>query len=393
MARYPLRTAFMMLGSLVGVAALTFVVSVSRGAQTKMMRTVRQIIGDGSVLVIGGGSRMMGAGTPRAAAARLTIDDIAAVAREVPDVEAWDPQADLPSTTVRHGDATATVRVLGASERFERVWGRGVSRGRPIDAAAVAGSARVALIGETAARRLFGSDDPIDAEIRVGAVPFRVIGVLEAFGTDMHGMDRDNEIVVPVTTAMRRLANVDAIGGAKLVLRDPERADAVAREVRRVLRARHGIDRDRPNDFVVITSLQVQRTMAMVRRALVLYVPLVAAVVLLAGGVVAAMLMLASVNQRVGEIGLRRAVGARPEDIGRQFVVETTATMIAGGVAGIALAYVGVSYVVRRMHLGTGFSWQAVLLGVVAAAATGLLASVIPARRAARLHPVEALRS
>ncbi len=390
MARHKLRTAFCMLGSLVGVAALTFVVSLGTSAQTKMIRTVRQIVGESAVLVVGGGSRVMG--SPRPGAARLTLDDIAAVAREVPGIEAWDPQADLGGAVVRHADSTATVRVLGASERWRQVWARGVSRGAVFDQAAVAGSARVALIGQTVARALFPSGDPLGAELRIGAVPFRVIGVLEPFGTDMHGMDRDNEIVVPITTLMRRLANLDAISAARLEVADGASPADVAAAARRVLRARHAIARGQPDDFRVVTSVESQRMVAMVSRILLLYVPLVAAVILLVGGIVASAVMLASVSQRVGEIGLRRAVGASPTDIRLQFVAETAVTLVAGGVGGIVLGYAAVLLVASRMQLSGAISWPAVALGLVAAALTGLLAGVVPARRAARLNPATALR-
>jgi putative ABC transport system permease protein len=389
MARYKLRTGFMMVGSLVGVAALTFAVSLGQGLQRKVMKTIHQVMGDGSVLIIGGGSRMMG--SPHAGAARLTVDDIASVVKEVPGIADWDPQADL-TEPVRRADSTATVRVLGESEHWRQVWGRGVSRGEPFDAAAVSGSSRVALIGETVAHRLFPGEDPVDAEIQIGAVSFRVIGVLEPFGIDMHGMDRDNEIVVPISTLMHRLTNVDAIGAAKLLITDPAGAKQTAHDVREVLRRRHALDRDQPDDFMIVTALQAQRMVAMIQRVLFVYVPLVASIVLLVGGIVAAALMLGAVNERVSEIGLRRAVGAQTADIRRQFALETAAIVLIGGVAGIAIAYVGVSLVARRLQLDGAFSWTAVAVGVGAAALTGWLAGVLPARRAAGLHPIDALR-
>jgi len=389
MRRYKLRTAFMMLGSFVGVAAITLTISVGQGVRVKMMRTIRQIMGDNAILVIGGGSRMMG--SPRQGASRLTLDDIAAVAKEVPNVDAWDPQVDLRET-VRYADATTRARVLGQSERWQHVWGRGVSRGESFDAAAVASSERVAIIGETVARRLFAGQDPIGAEIRIGAVPLRVIGTLEQFGIDMHGMDRDNEIVVPVSTLMRRLTNADAINAAKLVVKDAAQEEQTARDVRAVLRARHAIDQDRPDDFTLVTSVMVQGVVRTVQRVLLLYIPLVGAIALLVGGVVAATLMLASVNERTGEIGLRRAIGALPEDIRSQFLLETAVVIIAGAAGGILLGYVGARMVATRMQLDGTFSWSAVAVGLAASAITGLLAGVAPARRAARLQPVEALR-
>ena len=247
MRRYPLRTFLMMLGSIVGVAALTFVLSVGRGAQEVMLRTVRQILGDQAILIQAGGGTMMGG--PRGGSARLTLDDMDAVAREVPEIDAWDPQVQKFNAAVKRGGASATARVLGESERWSPVWQRGVSRGQDFDAAAVTGMGRVALIGETVVHSLFAGEDPIGGEVEIGNVPFRVIGVLDRFGVDLHGMDRDNEIVVPVTTMMRRVKNVDDISGAKLIVKNAGREEEAAEQVRRVLRARHGLAGDQADDF------------------------------------------------------------------------------------------------------------------------------------------------
>jgi putative ABC transport system permease protein len=389
MLRYPLRSTFVMLGSLVGVAALTLVVSLGQGVQVKVFNTLRQMLGDSSILLISGGSRIMG--SPRAGTSRLTIDDLTAVADGLDDIEAWDPQQDL-STVVRYRETTATVRVLGQSERGERVWARTVNRGQYFDDAAVRAAARVAVIGDTVARTLFEQEDPLDTEIRIGAVPFRVIGVLEPFGTDMHGMDRDNEIIVPISTLMRRLTNVDTIAAAKLLVRDPNREEITAREIGRILRARHALASDEPDDFRIVTTVEVRKMVTWIQRVLFLFVPLVAAVVLVVAGIVAATLMLSSVKERTAEIGLRRAVGARPEDIRLQFATETAVTILSGGFGGLLLGYAGAQFAATRMQLGETFSWEAVLVGIVASAITGLLAGVLPARRAAQLHPADALR-
>jgi putative ABC transport system permease protein len=390
MRRYPLRTFLMMLGSVVGVAALTFVLSVGRGAQEVMLRTVRQILGDQAILIQAGGGTMMGG--PRGGSARLTLDDMDAVAREVPEIDAWDPQVQKFNAAVRRGGASATARVLGESERWSQVWQRGVSRGQDFDAAAVTGVGRVALIGETVAHSLFAGEDPIGGEVEIGSVPFRVIGVLDRFGVDLHGMDRDNEIVVPVSTMMRRVKNVDDISGAKLVVKNAGREEDAAEQVRRVLRARHGLTGDQPDDFHMMTSTEIHRMESKIERVLLLYVPLVGAVALIVGGIVAAVIMLASVSERVAEIGLRCAVGAGPADIRRQFVLETATTIVLGGVAGIALGVIAVKLATRRMPIPAPFSWSAVAIGLAAAAITGLIAGVFPARRAAQLNPVDALR-
>jgi len=378
-----------MLGSLVGVTALTLVVSLGQGMEAKVLKTVGPMLGDSSILIISGGSRIMG--SPRAGASRLTIDELTALATELGDIDSWDPQQEV-SSVVRYRETTATVRVLGQSERGERVWARTVTRGQYFDAAAVSTSARVAVIGDTVARNLFGDSEPLDAEIRIGAVPFRVIGVLEPFGNDLHGMDRDDEIVVPISTLMRRLTNVDTVSAARLVVKDPGREEEIASEIGRILRARHALASDEPDDFRIVTTVEVRDTVALIRRVLRLYVPLAAAVVLLVAGIVAATLMLSSVNERVGEIGLRRAIGARPEDIRLQFATETAVSVLTGGLGGLLLGYVAARFAATRLQLGVAFSWKAVLIGLVGSAIAGLLAGVLPARRAARLQPADALR-
>jgi putative ABC transport system permease protein len=388
--RYKLRSTFIILGALIGTAALTLVIAAGAGAKRKMISTIRQLFGTSSIMVMSGGTQFMGG--PGANAARLTLDDIEAVAAEVPEIEAWDPQQAVPNASVRYDGRTATARVFGASERFSRVWQRGIIRGEAFDAAAVRSSARVAIIGVTTARELFGNADPVGAEIQVGNVPLRVIGVLEPFGTDLHGMDRDAEMVIPISTMMRRVMNVDTISAAKLLVRDPSQVKDAQRAMTRVLRARHAIPQGRPNDFNVISSVMVQTMFGKMQRAVSIYLPLAAGVILLVAAIVAASLMLASVNARVGEIGLRRAVGARVEDIQFQFIVETAATMLLGGVLGIVVGSVGAELVAQRFKLEGVFSLQTILIALAVTVVTGIVAGVLPARRAARLDPIDALR-
>lgn len=390
MRQFKLRTFAMAVGSFVGVTALCLVVSVGRGVERKVLATVRQLFGESSVLVMAGGSSLMGG--PRAGAARLTLDDIEAVAREVTEVVAWDAQQVANGAPVKRGDAVATTRVVGQTERAPRVWDRGVSRGEFFDASAIASSARVAVIGETVARELFGEEDPIGAEIQIGTAPFRVVGVLEAFGTDVHGMDRDDEVVIPLSTAMRRVLNVDTILLSKLLVRRPEDAGPAAKAVTRALRGRHGLAADQPDDFTSVTSLQVRKMVATVRRVLFVFLPLVAGVSLLAGGALSAALMLSSVGARVREIGLRRAVGARPGDVRVQFFVETTGAAVVGGALGVVAGETLAWLAAGRFHLDGVVAWPAALLGISVAAAVGLLAGVLPARRAAALDPAVALR-
>jgi putative ABC transport system permease protein len=389
MNRHKLRTAFMMVGGLIGVAALTLVVSVGQAMKQKMLIMARQVFGEASLMVTDGGGHMFGG--PRNPGTRLKLDDIQAIANQVPGIENWDPQQGL-TATVRRGDGSDTAQILGVTERFEAVWGRTASRGALFDAAAVKSSARVAILGRTVVRQVFKDDDPIGADIQIGSVPFRVIGVLEAWGTDPHGMDRDNEIVVPISTLMRRLTNIDTITGAKLVVARTADQGEMARQIRAILRGRHALNAGQPDDFSILTASEVRRMMAAIERILSLYLPMVAAISLLVGGIVSASLMFASVSERAHEIGLRRAIGARTEDIRLQFLVETAATTVSGGVGGILLGFVLARMSATRMHLDGVTPWSAALIGIAASIAVGLAAGLLPARRAARMSPVDALR-
>jgi putative ABC transport system permease protein len=390
MARYKMRSGFMMLGSFVGVASLVGVVSVGRSVERKILTTVDQLFSASSVFVVSGGN--MFASGSRGDGGRLTLDDIEAVVAEVPGVEAWDPMQFQNEAQARRGEASATVRVVGQSERAERVWVRNVVRGEFFDAADVAHAARVALIGPTVARALFGGEDPLGGEIAIGGSPFRVVGLLEAMGTDAHGLDRDNEIAVPITTVMRRLLNVDTIRAAKILVHDPAVVPVLAREAKRILEERHAIQAGQPDDFNIVTPMDVQRLVAKSQRIIFVFLPLVAEVAMLVGAVVAASLMLLSVGERTSEIGLRRAVGARPRDISLQFLSEATVTTLFGGMAGILLGALIAFLVASRLGLPSFFSWKAALSSLGLAALTGLCAGVLPARRAAALPPAVALR-
>ncbi len=389
LGRHRLRSASIMIGSLIGVAALTFVLDVGQGLRRKMLTTVQQIFGDSSVVVVAGGMQLVDG--PRPDAARLTIDDIAAAAGAVPAVVDWDPQQ-VQIASVRRAGSAATARVLGQSERAEKVWARSVSRGRFFDASDVQHRERVALVGETLVCDLFGGTDPLGAEIMVESVPFTVVGVLERFGTDLHGMDRDNELVVPVSTLMRRLANVDTISVAKLLIDDSAQNATAAAQIREALRSRHALLQGQPDDFTLLTPTEVRQLLDKMRRIVTLYLPLASVVVLLVAGLIAASLMAGAVNARVAEIGVRRAIGACPADIARQFVAESAFMMLGGGLLGILLGSAAAQLLARRLDLGAVLSLRVALLGLALALVTGLLAGVVPALRAARLRPVDALR-
>lgn len=250
----------------------------------------------------------------------------------------------------------------------------------------------VALVGPTVVKNLFNGHDPVGTEIRIGVVPFQVIGVLESIGVDPHGMDRDNEIVIPITTIMRRILNVDFIASAKLEIAEGVDVEKTALQVRDFLRERHHLGPDEADDFTMVTPKKVRQILARMTDVFSLILPLIAAISLLAGGIVVAALMLISVNERTREIGLRKALGARTKDILVQFMAETTAITLAGGFIGFIVGSVGLQILIIKMKLPQVVPWEAFLLGMVCSIMVGLAAGVLPARRAAQLEAIESLK-
>ncbi len=392
MASHKLRSFFMMIGMVIGVAALILVFSLGKGTEKKIMMSIERMFNSSSILIGAGRGKMMSGTQDGGPVTSLTVADIEFLQQEVPNIVMADPMQTIPGREIRFAGKSISATIWGNSEYSRQVWNRGVTRGECFDREAVRSSARVALVGTTVVRELFGNRDPLGEQILVGNVPFRVLGIMEPMGTDIHGNDRDNEISVPISTLMRRLLNVDYIIAAKLIVRDNNQLAGTAEQVRLILRERHHLAAAESDDFSVFTPVQVRQMVAQATKIFTLFLPLIAAIAMFIGGVIVANLMLISVNERSGEIGLRKALGARSRDILWQFVTEAGVIALSGGLAGILFGLAGVQLLVMMMKLPFVISWPAIALGVFTSTAIGFLAGVIPARRAATLDPVKTLR-
>ncbi len=392
MGRNKLRTFFMMLGTVIGVAALTLVVAVGQSTRNEVLSGIERMF-SGSAILLSAGSGMMG-DDPRAGAptSTMTLEDIAAIETAIPAIEVADPMQMGGTRTVVYEGASTDVRIYGQSEHADVVWNRGVSRGVFFTVEDVQTSARVALIGERVAASLFGEADPLGAQIRIGNVPFQVVGILEPFGIDPHGLDKDDEIIVPVTTLMRRIRNVDYIASAKILVNREADLDATVFAIEDVLRERHGLAANEPNDFHMITPVQVEHMVQSANNLFTVFLPIVALVSILVGGVVVANLMLMSVHERRQEIGLRKAIGARSRDVWWQFLLEATLVTTIGGVLALALGAGVLQLIGLHRAAPPTFPWEVSLLGMGIAIVVGLVAGVLPARRAAGLDPIASLR-
>jgi putative ABC transport system permease protein len=247
-------------------------------------------------------------------------------------------------------------------------------------------------VGEVVVRTLFDGRDPIGEQIRIGSVPFKVIGVLEHEGIDPHGIDKDNEIAIPISTLMRRLSNVDYIYAAKFLMKDGTDLDGAVLDISGILRRRHSLGPDQPDDFMMMTPVQIEQRIKSSNRTFTVFLPLIATVSILIGGLVVANLMLMTVHERRSEIGLRKAIGARARDIRLQFLVESAAVTALGGILAILAGVVILRTLAHIIGTPAGLPWGTALVGIASATVVGIVAGVAPARRAARLDPVQTLR-
>ena len=407
LGRDKMRTLFMILGTLIGVTALTVVMAYGQGTRDAVLDNFNRIFGGSSIMLMAGGGGERGGPHAPAPTATLTLEDLDAIEAALPDVIASDPIGMLGEFDVVYEGTSASIMISGHSASHEVVFNRGTSSGSYFSEQDVDRSARVAVVGERLVEEVFGGAEPVGESIRIGTIPFEVIGVLDPMGIDPHGIDLDREIHIPITTAMRRVANVDFISSAKLAIRESADLEATSLAVADVLRPRHALGPREPNDFHMITPVQVEGMIASGNRVFTVFLPLVAAISILVGGIVVANLMLMTVNDRRAEIGLRKAVGAKARDISRQFMFESAAVTGLGGVLALGVGYVvlrllgGVTSVAEGMTGGEaaeatpvalGLPWEVAAIGIAASVLVGLLAGVLPARRAAAQDPVQALR-
>ena len=386
--RYKLRSFFMGLGIVIGVASLVVMRSIGAGAQQDMLDKIERMFSAASIMIANGAHVTRGAIRDPG---KLSIEDLQAIDDQLEQIVDWDPMVNIGSREVRYGDSNRTVMIFGHSERAQLVWDRGVDEGEFFDQADVRSAARVALIGRKLAEELFEGEDPVGKRIQIDSSPYLVKGVLERYGFDPHGLDRDDEVHVPITTMMRRLLKREVLGSAKLIVSSVEEVDGTVERVAEILRERHALADDEPDDFSLFTPTQVQASVRKAGRVVTVYLPATAGIALLVAAIVIANIMLIGVRERVGEIGLRKAVGATDRQIGWQFLLESLAVTVISGLLGVGIGAGVLAFV--AMHGGkTRITPDSIVLGLAAALVVGCLAGFLPARQAARMEPVDALR-
>jgi putative ABC transport system permease protein len=392
-----MRSALTMLGIIIGVAAVIVMIAVGNGAQAKVEEQIRSL-GSNIIIVFSASATYTGARSSAGSLQTISEDDAYALGREVDEIEAAAP-ALRGSGQVIAGNANWSTTFYGVTPEYfvAREWV--ISEGRGIEQAEVNSAAKVAVIGQTVAKSLFGdASAAIDQVIRIRKVPLTVVGVLEKKGQSMSGSDQDDIVLLPISTARKRvlgataLAKSRAVGSMTIKVRQGVDMKIAEEKMRELLRQRHRLQPGQDDDFNVRNLSEILQAQEASSKVLAMLLAAVASVSLLVGGIGIMNIMLVSVTERTREIGLRMAVGARGRDILTQFLVEAVTLSLIGGVVGILLGVGGAELVGKLADWRTELSAASVVLAVGFAGAVGVFFGFYPARKASRLLPIEALR-
>ena len=393
--RNVLRSVLTMLGIIIGVAAVITMVSIGRGADFAVQQQI-QSLGNNLLMVIPGATTSNGVRSGWGAASTLTTADGAAIAKECPAVAevAWIKRQ---LVQVVYGNENWSTSAQGVPPSYQNVRDWPIASGRWFDAREEAGAVPVALLGQTVIDHLFGpGEDPVGSTIRVKNVPFEVIGTLARKGQTSWGQDQDDVIMMPFSTAERRVLGTQLLGTIDMMFAATASAGEIPeaeRQIQALLHERHRIQPGQDDDFTVRDLNEIAEASKMASQVMTNLLLSVASISLLVGGIGIMNIMLVSVTERTREIGIRMAVGARTGHILLQFLVEAIVVSTMGGAIGVLVGLAGTTIVARLAEWPTLLSTPAVAVAFSFSAAVGILFGFYPARRASRLDPIAALRA
>ena len=392
MGCYRLRVFIMMLGVAVGVTSLTMMICVSRGAYGEVMETVNRQ-GPDLLQVRPGTDKHTGLPSGSREVVSLVEEDVDAIQQHIGNIRAISPVKDRKEIEVKYGDKFTLSRIFGVKPVWAQIRDFGPSKGEFISEDDMSFNARVCLIGQTVKKNLFGETDPIGQTIQIKDVPFTVKGELKWKGISAAGRDRDDRIVIPISTYSRRLFRDIHLNQIVITVADTRKLNETVEDVRVLLRERHKIAPGEPDDFAMRTPQDLIDLASEASSSLINLLIGIAGVSLLVAGIVITNIMLASISARRNEIGIRRAVGAKRGDILSQVMMECFLVSVAGGILGIILGYVG-SVILSSLQIAASkVTPLAIAASIVSCCIIALVFGIYPARRAANQSPVDALRA
>jgi len=393
LARNKMRSFLTALGIIIGVGAVIAMVSIGEGAK-RGIESRFAAMGTNLLFVSPGSQNQRGVNSGWGSRTTLKEEDAAAIERECPAVMYVSPSVSARAQTV-YGNKNWNTSISGTGARYPEVRNWDVEQGTYFDDAMVKSAAKVCVLGADVKTNLFEDEDPLGKVIRIKKIPFKVLGVLKKRGESGGFGSRDDMITIPYTTAMRRLQGIDYIQSADIrAVSSAQMAEAQS-QIETLLRVRHRIAPGAEDDFTVRNMSEIAETAAEATQMMTVLLGSIASISLLVGGIGIMNIMLVSVTERIREIGLRMAVGARERDILLQFLTEAIVLSLMGGLIGIGFG-LGASKLIKKIKMFSSFntvvSLDSVLLAFFFAAAIGIFFGFYPARKASRLDPIEALR-
>jgi putative ABC transport system permease protein len=398
LAKNRLRAGLTIFGIVIGIAAVTAMVSLGQSA-SQLIQSQLETLGTNMLAVLPG--TMQKGGIRTVDVGSLNVGDLVAIQEGCESVDAASPLVGVTGQVVYRSANWNPQSIFGVGEDYQIVRSWSLAVGTFLTERDIASSAKVCVLGQTVVRELFQSEDPLGQTIRVKNTPFQVVGVLEPKGVSMFGQDHDDIVLIPYSTAAKRLRPAGGSGVDAILVSStsPALATVAAREVDMLLRDRHGIGAGREPDFRVQSTTEIALLLQVVMGAITLMLTAIAAISLVVGGVGIMNIMLVSVAERTREIGIRMAIGARSSDILRQFLIEAVVLSCLGGVIGIGLgmaASAGLTLLVNWLTPNADWpyiiSMEAAVVALLFSAMIGVFFGYYPARRASQLNPIEALR-
>ncbi|HUK55163.1 MAG TPA: ABC transporter permease [Nitrospiria bacterium] len=390
LARNTMRSVLTMLGIIIGVAAVIAMVAVGQGAKAQIESQIASI-GSNLLMVFPGSTTQGGVHAGSGSVTTLTEDDALAIQKELSSVRLAAPSLRTVAQVVSANQNWST-GVTGSTPDYFAVRDWSFDSGGSFTQSDYDGATKAAVIGKTVATNLFGSQDPIGQIIRIQNVPFRVVGLLSPKGQSAMGQDQDDTVIIPLSTLQKRIMGVTYVQAIMISANSPEETVAAEEEIQRLLHQRHHIPPKQDDDFTVRNMTDIAAAAEASSQIMTLLLGSIASVSLIVGGIGIMNIMLVSVTERTREIGIRMAVGARSRDILLQFLVEAVVLSLAGGILGVILGVASSRIISTFVHWPTIISLRSIMLASVFSIAIGVFFGLYPARRAASLDPIEALR-
>ena len=388
--RNTLRTLLTMLGIIIGVGAVIAMVSIGNGAKAQVEAQIASL-GQNVILVLSGNVSRGGFSMGFGSAGTLTQEDYDAIRKEISGVAGVSPEV-RSFAQLAVGSQNLNTQVLGVGADYVDIRSWPIKEGANFTEQDIRSANKVALLGQTTIKTLFGDGDPVGQTIRVKGAPFTVVGTLVAKGMNMRGDDQDDVILIPYTSAMKRLTGATTFRSLNVQSTTASQMPQVQEEITNLLRQRHRITDGKEDDFLVRTQQEISEAATQTSKIMTVLLGAIASVSLLVGGIGIMNIMLVSVTERTREIGIRMAVGARGYDILLQFLIEAVTLSVLGGLIGIGLGVGSSRLVSSKMGWATLISPESIASAFFFSAAIGVFFGFYPARKASQLDPIDALR-